>query len=130
MFRGPTITLICFFLFVLAITKVLSDNWTKRRLIEARLPEDVVRALFRKETDPELFGALKWGIVLWSVGLALVVTHYLRARFDQPLTWGVVLLFGGGGLMAYYITARAVLRRDPPDTAAGREHERYRDGLD
>jgi hypothetical protein len=112
MWKGPTLVFVSFFVFVLGITKVLADNWTRRKLIEARVSADVVRALFRTESDPEMFAALKWGIVLVSLGAGLMVTQYLPARFEEPLAWGVVLVFGGVGLLAYYAVARALLRRD------------------
>jgi hypothetical protein len=121
MWKGPTLVFVSFFVFVLGITKVLADNWTKRKLIEARVSDDVVRTLFRSGSDPELFAALKWGIVLVSLGLGLMVSQYLPARFDQPLAWGVVLVFGGVGLLAYYAIARALVRR-----GAGRAPERPR----
>ena len=100
------------FLLHRTITKVISDNWTRRKLIEARGSEDVIRALFRKESDPEMFAALKWGIVLASLGLGLIVTQYLPAGFEEPLAWGVVMVFGGAGLLLYYAAARALIRRD------------------
>jgi hypothetical protein len=112
MWDEPGFALASFFVFILAITKVLSDNWTKRKLVEARVSDDVVRTLFRKASDPELFAALKWGIVLVALGLGLMVSQYLPARFEEPLAWGVVLVFGGAGLLAYYAVARALLRRD------------------
>ena len=121
MWKGPTLVVISFFVFVLGITKVLADNWTKRKLIEARVSADVVRALFRKESDPEMFAALKWGIVLVSLGVGLMVSQYLPGRFDEPLAWGVVLVFGGVGLLAYFAAARALVRRD-----AGAASERPR----
>jgi Na+/H+ antiporter NhaD/arsenite permease-like protein len=112
MLDSPAFVLVGFFAFVMGMTKVLSDNWTKRKLIEARVSDDVIRTLFRKESDPEVFASLKWGIVLVSLGLGLIVSQHLHTGFDEPLAWGVVLLFGGGGLLAYYAVARAVLRRD------------------
>jgi len=112
MFDSPAFVFVSFFAFVLGVTKVLSDNWTKRKLIEARVSDDVIRTLFRKESDPEIFAALKWGIVLAALGLGLIVSQYLPARFEEPLAWGVVLVFGGVGLLAYYAVARAILRRD------------------
>ena len=112
MLDGPTLVLVGFFAFVLGITKVLSDNWTKRKLIEARVSDDVVRTLFRKENDPEMFASLKWGIVLVSLGVGLLVSQSLPARFDEPLAWGVVLVFGGAGLLAYYAIASTLVRRD------------------
>lgn len=112
MLDSPALAFVSFFAFVLGITKVLSDNWTKRKLIEARVSDDVIRTLFRKESDPEMFAALKWGMVLVALGLGLIVSQYLPSGFDEPLAWGVVLVFGGVGLLAYYATARALLRRD------------------
>src|SRR5688500_12083391 len=95
MLDGPTLVLVGFFAFVLCMTKVLSDNWTKRKLVESRVSDDVVRTLFRKQSDPEMFAALKWGIVLVALGLGLIVSQYLPSRFEEPLAWGVVLVFGG-----------------------------------
>jgi hypothetical protein len=118
MLDSPGIVLVGFFAFVLGITKILSDNWTRRKLIEARVSDDVIRTLFRKESDPEMFAALKWGIVLVSLGLGLIVSQYLPARFEEPLAWGVVLVFGGVGLLAYYAVARALLRRGDGDAPA------------
>ena len=112
MLNSPGIVLVGFFAFVLCITKVLSDNWTKRKLIEARVSDDVIRTLFRKESDPEMYAALKWGIVLVALGLGLIVSQYLPSRFEEPLAWGVVLVFGGAGLLAYYAIARVLVRRD------------------
>ena len=111
MLDGPTLVLVGFFAFVLGVTKVLSDNWTKRTLIGSRVSDDVIRTLFRKESDPEVFAALKWGIVLVSLGLGLIVSQYLPSGFDEPLAWGVVLVSGGMGLLAYYAVARALVRR-------------------
>lgn len=121
---GPTLVLVGFFAFVLCMTKVLSDNWTKRKLVEARVSDDVVRTLFRKESDPEMFAALKWGIVLVSIGVGLIALQHLRAGFDEPLAWGVVLVFGGAGLLAYYAVARALVRRDARE-APGRQRASF-----
>lgn len=112
MWDEPAVVFVSFFAFVLGVTKVLSDNWTKRTLIGSRVSDDVVRTLFRKESDPEMFAALKWGIVLVALGLGLIVSQQLHASFQEPLAWGVVLVFGGVGLLAYYAIARALLRRD------------------
>lgn len=125
MWDEPALVFVSFFAFVLGVTKVLSDNWTRRKLIEARVSEDVIRTLYRKENDPEMFAALKWGIVLVALGLGLAVSQYLPARFEEPLAWGVVLVFGGAGLLAYYAIARALIRRD-----AGAAPARYRASFD
>ncbi|WP_420127124.1 DUF6249 domain-containing protein [Longimicrobium sp.] len=125
MWDEPALVFVSFFAFVLGVTKILSDNWTRRKLIEARVSDEVIRTLFRKENDPELFAALKWGIVLAALGLGVIASRQLHASFDEPLAWGVVLVFGGAGLLAYYAIARAILRRD-----AAAAPQRHRTTLD
>ena len=125
MLDSPGVVLVGFFVFVLGMTKVLSDNWTRRKLIEARVSDDVIRTLFRKESDPEIFAALKWGMVLVALGLGLIAAQQLHTSFNEPMAWGVVLVFGGMGLLAYYAVARALLRRD-----AAAIPERHRPSFD
>lgn len=76
-------------------------------MIEANTTPDLARVVTAApERDPGLYGALKWALVLGAVGLALVVVQFLPYRPDEPIAFGVVLLFGAGGLLAYYAAAR------------------------
>jgi hypothetical protein len=112
-FESPVLIASAFFWMIAAVTKIVMDNGTKRRLLQARVSEDVVRALFRKGYDPELFSALKWGLVLAAVGMGLILVRVLRVRASDPLALGVLLLCAGGGMLAYYLVATAVLHGDP-----------------
>jgi hypothetical protein len=48
----------------------------------------------------------KWGMVLISVGLAVITGTILQtfANFEEGITFGLVLLFPGLGLLFYYHT--------------------------
>lgn len=90
---------------LIALTKVISDNRTRRELIKAGGTEEMLEALFaRKEEDPRRYTALKWGILTASVGLALVVVQFLPISFEEPdpAAYGLLFLFAGGGLLVYY----------------------------
>lgn len=128
-FESPVLISAAFFVMIAAVTKVVMDNVTKRRLLQARVSEDVVRALFRKGYDPELFSALKWGLTLAALGIGLVVVQALPVRASDPLALGVMLICAGGGMLAYYLVATAVLKADPrgrlvspPDDGPRAEH--------
>lgn len=123
-FESPVLISAAFFAMIAAVTKIVMDNHTKRRLLQARVSEDVVRALFRKGYDPELFSALKWGITLVALGIGLAVVQMLPVRASEPLALGVMLVCAGGGMLAYYLVATAVLKADlrgclvsPPEDA-------------
>ena len=112
-FESPVLISAAFFWLIAAVTKIVSDNGTKRRLLEARVSEDVVRALFRKGYDPELFSALKWGMVLAALGIGMVLVPLLSLEPFGPLAIGVMMMCAGGGMLAYYLVATAILEADP-----------------
>ena len=108
----PFALFVCLSVVLIGVTKVVSDNRTRRRLIETQATPELASAIMSQPVrDPGLWEALRWGMVLGSVGLALVVVQFLPYRMDQPIVTGVILLFGAGGLLAYYAAARRMSAR-------------------
>jgi hypothetical protein len=95
---------------LVAITRMVSENRTRRLAIEARLSEEKMRAMFAR--DPDAYGALKWGLVCCAVGLAIVLSTVLELDLTQPVVYGMMLLFGGGALLLYYRLALKAVERE------------------
>lgn len=115
MFDTGTLVPIAFLLSVaftlVGVTKIISDGRTRRRLIEARATPELAQAIVvAPKDDPGLYGALKWGILMGSVGLALILIQFLPYRSDEPIVLGVILVFAAAGLLGYYVGARRLLR--------------------
>lgn len=94
-------------------TKIVSDGLTKRNLIRSGASPELAAALMA-EPDPnsDLLGALKWGLLVGSVGLAFILLQFLPYQTDQPIMLGVVLVFAAGGFLAYFTLARRLTGRD------------------
>ena len=60
-----------------------------------------------RERQGARFASATWLAV--AVGLAFVILQFLPYRDDDPIMFGVVLLFLGIGLLIYYATARRML---------------------
>ena len=104
---GPQVAVffvpIAFFAAIAWTIKVISDNRTRRRLIDSGATEGMVAALFaNREQDPNVPASLKWGLVTVGVGLALVIVQFLPYDFEEPIAYGLMLLFAGAGLLIYY----------------------------
>ena len=96
---------------VVAIVKILSDGRTRRRLIDTGASADVVAAITAAPLrDPALYESLRWALVIGAIGLALVLIEFLPYRADEPIVYGLVLLFAAAGLFVYYATARRLAR--------------------
>ena len=52
--------------------------------------------LFRSEAN------LKWGILSVLIGVAFAVIHVLNLDADEAMTYAVMFIFGGGGLLIFY----------------------------
>lgn len=97
---------------LVAITKIISDGRTRRRLIEAGATPELAAAVAAvPQQDPGLYEALRWGLVIGAVGLSLILVQFLPYRADEPIVYGLVLLFGAAGLLLYYAVAKRLARR-------------------
>jgi hypothetical protein len=118
---ADTIVFVGLFASVVLITKILVDNWTKRRMVAAHISDETIRALYAWDRDATALGALKWGLVLCGLGGALVLIQFLPYDFTDPIVYGLMLLLAGAGLILHYaLLARVAQRRAaPPADGAG-----------
>lgn len=101
------------------VIKIVSDNWTKKRALEAGASEQTIRAVFRMDRDPMVLTSLKWGMVAVGLGLALLLADVMNVSFQEAGPYGGLLLFGGAALILYYWIARKML--DSPSGPEGSE---------
>lgn len=86
--------------------KVTVEAYTRRRIIETRGSEELVRAMLEGETRRRRQSSLQWGAVLVAVAIGFGLVELTGARSVTP---GVVaLLLGATGLghLAYYLVDR------------------------
>jgi hypothetical protein len=101
----PIIVVPSFFYSIAYITRVISDNRIRRTLVENHATEEIIQKLFLENRGEAVASNLKWGMVLILLGTALGVIQFTSLSEDDPLTYGVMLIFGGAGLLMYYAIA-------------------------
>ena len=97
--------LIVMFFMVPIIIKLLSDNKTRRKLIEKGLVDEKVKYLFMDKPKEYVSSSLKWGMVLIAIGLAVFVGQMAPKDLVEEVTIGAMFVFGGLALVIYYIIA-------------------------
>lgn len=92
---------ITFLIVVGLIFKWLSDNRVRRELTAAdATPEFAEKVL---TTPPQnIDSSLKWGMVSVAVGLSLFAVQIFDLDENDPITFGLVFVFGGAALLAFY----------------------------
>lgn len=116
MFDNDTLVPVALFLSLaftlVGVTKIISDGRTRRRLLAGGVSPELARVIVAPlPHDPGLYGALKWGLILGAVGLALIVIQFLPFRTEEPIVLGVILLFSAAALLGYYFIAQRLSRR-------------------
>jgi len=99
------IPLLAMFLVVPVIIKLLSDNKTRRKLIEKGLVDEKVKYLFMDKPKDYVSSSLKWGMVLIAIGLAVFVGQMAPKELVEEVTIGAMFVLGGLALVIYYAIA-------------------------
>jgi len=101
----PIIATIAMFGSIAYITKVLSDNRVKRELISMKADRETIDYLLLQAPAPTTDSSLKWGMVIVAIGAGLGLIHLLGLDGEDPMTWAIVFIFGGAGLLGHYAMA-------------------------
>ncbi len=87
---------------IIGIIKVVSDNVTRRRAIEAGGSGEAIRELFRRHRLLEGQEALKFGLILASIGTALMIIEWTGMEVASAGALGLIFLFPGLALVAFH----------------------------
>jgi len=97
---------------VIGVTRIVSDGKTRRLIVQSGVSPELAAAIAAgAQRDPGLFGALRWGLLVGAVGVALIIIQFIPFRPEDPISVGIVLVGAAAGLLAYYAAAQRVARQ-------------------
>jgi len=102
---------IALFITIAVIVKTISDNKTRRHLIDKGVLDDKLKSLFEESPEFRILSVLKWAFVLIGVGAAVLVGRMAPLGQEREYMMAFMFLFAGIGLVLYYVIARFTLRQ-------------------
>lgn len=88
---------------VWAFAKVMTDYILKKKMIDKGFVNDTTQAIFKDHNSADnKYPSLKWGLIVFSAGLALIVISFIDVYPDDPLPYGIFAVFVSLGFLAYY----------------------------
>jgi hypothetical protein len=87
------------------IIAILNHRIKIRMIRSGFVDENAVKILNKLNYDLKV-DALKWGLILLFGGAGLVVMDYMHLQPDSTLPYGIETLFLAAGFLAYYLTTR------------------------
>ena len=98
-FISPIAVLGIIFGSVITIIKIRTEAKLKNRLIDKGVDAELVRTLLLQRKESQI-GALKWGLVMVGVGIALAIGTIVGS---EQITAALMLVFGGFGFVFFYM---------------------------
>ncbi|MEE4277885.1 MAG: hypothetical protein V2I82_05370 [Halieaceae bacterium] len=97
----PVVIFPALFAAIAYITKVISDNRTRRRLIASGATTDAIEALFVKAPLPDYETARRNGYVGLAVGLAFLIIALAGLGPASPLSYALLALAYGAAQVLF-----------------------------
>ena len=84
------------------LTKVLTDYILRKKMIEKGFVSDDSQSIFKQHHAENKFSALKWGIIILSAGIALILIDSLDVDPERTLPYGIFAVCLSVGFLVYY----------------------------
>lgn len=92
-------------------TKVMTDYVLKKRMIEKGFVNDETQAIFKEHSADNRYSSLKWGLIIFFAGFALVTMEFIPTGPDSPLPYGLFALSVSLGFLIYYFIVKKELHK-------------------
>ena len=87
-------------------TKVVTDYILKKKMIEKGYVNEDTQAIFRNQEVSGRYGSLKWGLLAFFAGVALILMEFVDVRPDSTMPYGIFAVALSLGFFIYYYLVR------------------------
>jgi hypothetical protein len=91
-------------------TKVLTDYILKKKMIEKGYVNEESQSVFKEHKLENRYSALKWGLLTFSAGIALIIIDAMHVDADSTLPYGIFAVCVSLGFLVYYFMVRKETR--------------------
>lgn len=107
-FIGPAIIIATVLFGIVSIIKAFSHHFLRRKIVDKNnLDDNTIRALRLEESRHT---ALKWGMVVFFGGIGLIILEFIPYEYDSPLPFGIEAVMISAGFLVYYF----MIKREKP----------------
>ncbi len=81
-------------------------------MIEKGFVNEDTQAIFKTHQSSDgRYSSLKWGLLTFAGGVALILMDYLEVRSDSPLPYGLLMVALSAGFLVYYLIVKKELKK-------------------
>lgn len=93
---------IVLFLCVTYAFRAAVDAVVRYRMLKEGISQDLLSSILTGEQEQRRMGALRWGIFLVAIGIAVAITGIFGWTSVSPAAWATVMICGGIGQLIFH----------------------------
>jgi hypothetical protein len=101
----PIVAIISTFGGGILFTKVLTDYFLKRKVIDKGVSGEEADQILHASGSNKYSG-LKWGLITLAAGIGLIIINYVPYDGDTPFPYGVLAICISLGFLTYYFMVK------------------------
>lgn len=92
---------------IVLFTRALTSYYLRKKMVEkGYVDKESVAILARKNEEAGPYANLKWALIIFFAGLALVVLEYIPYDRESPLPYGLFALSVSLGMLIHFFITR------------------------
>ena len=96
----------------IGIIKAITNYRLRKRMIDAGLVDDKHMELLKESSRESYYSSLKWGLIFFFGGIALILINSLDLYYDSTAAYGIVITSASIGFLAYFAFMRREIGKD------------------
>jgi hypothetical protein len=84
------------------VIKTLTDYYLRKKMVDKGIIGDDAGQLLQKQAENK-YGALKWGLIILSGGIGLMILELIEYDQSSTLPYGILATCLSAGFLAYFL---------------------------
>ena len=98
---------------LILFVKTLTSYFLKKRMVEkGYVDQESVAILAKEEQKDNKMSTLKWGLVVFFAGLALIILEFIDYGPESPLPYGVFALSVSLGFLLHFVISGGLNKKE------------------
>lgn len=91
---------------LILFTKTLTDYLLRKKMVEKGLVGDDAGELLKKQQTENKYSSLKWGLIILFGGIGLIILEAINYEKESPLPYGVFATCISLGFLTYFFLVK------------------------
>lgn len=96
----------------IGIIKSITNYRLRKRMIDAGLVDEKHMELLKEGAKESYYSSLKWGLIFFFSGVALILVNSLDLYYDSMAAYGIVISSASVGFLVYFAFMRREIKKE------------------